>query len=164
MQVRVWRRRCRPVAVAFTAALLNACPVVGHYTGSETNIAFRAGQVAKIERNQTTKRQIIEWFGLPQTFARKEASSAQESVPTPVDFKLFAASQTISDGSVVYYYRNVSSTWSQTDGGVSVLPVPGGGGFGGTLAKSASDEGGELWILFDGRTGLVQDYIVKGPR
>lgn len=145
-------------------ALLTACPVVGSYTGTHTSNAFRADQVAKIERNRTTKRQIFEWFGAPLSIARKAAAANQDGVAAADDFSLFA-SQPISTDSTIYHYRNVRSTSSETGGGV-LLPVPlePRGGIVGTLARSASGEVEQLWILLDERTGLVQDFVVKGPR
>ena len=147
-QLNIWLPSLGCVAIA----LLTACPVVGHYSGTTTQETFRADQVAKIERNRTTKRQVIEWFGPPRTIARKGEPSDY--------FKMFSATQPISDDSTIYFYRNVSRTASETAGGVILVPVPG-GGVGGTLARSTSDEGGQLWILFDERTGLVRDYIVR---
>jgi hypothetical protein len=149
-----------PFACAVAAGLLTACPIVGHFTGTDTQDAFRADHVAKIERNRTTKRQIFEWFGPPPIIARRTAPDGRSVAQD--NLAVFAGRQPITDQNIVYGYRNVRRTSSQTVGGVALPFAPIGAG--GELAQSSSDQGQYLWILLDERTGLVQDYIVKGIR
>jgi hypothetical protein len=139
-------------------ATLTACGA--HFANTDISDSFRAEQVAKIERNRTTKRQILEWFGQPEGIARNGTSSSRGSVSTEDYFGLFAARQPINDSSIVYHYRNARYSRSETVAGVPLLPVKGAPGIGGTLARSASNEDQHLWILFDER-GLVRDYILK---
>lgn len=143
----------------FALTLLTGC---GTYSGSDRHDAFREEQVAKIELNRTTRRQIIEWFGPPADIARKGTPRDRDNVAAE-DYFGFFASTLITGNSVVYRYRNVGNKFSETAAGVPLCPVRGCPGIGGTISRSTSNERNDLWILFDERTGLVQDYIVQSP-
>lgn len=147
------------------AALLAGC--VSHTTGTETREALGPERVAKIERAQTTRRQILEWFGVPDRIARKAAFTGSESDATQDAFAAFAARGPVDDDSIIYYYGKLTDRRMATDVTL-VLPAPVPQPWspcgpwpcvGGNLSHYEGHEQRDLWILLDERTGLVRDYL-----
>jgi len=136
-------------AICFAVAVLNGCVYV---SGTDSHDSFGAQNIVKIEPGRTTKKQVLDLFGPPAGIARK----GQEEKIIPVLrvraetlIELFSARQTLNDGDIVYYYRNVAL---ETRGGAVLLAVH----------SSRSVQTQELWILIDDNAGIVRDYVTKG--
>ena len=118
--------------------------------GTETTEhSFTKAQVERIQRGETIKDEILQWFGPPLAMARKgEPGEAPTANPARFDsfFEPFSERYAIGEHHVVYYYQ---SQRSRTVQGLM------------TRQSSVTDR---LWILLDGRRGTVVDYVLKQDR
>jgi hypothetical protein len=127
------------------------------------DLTLKKGVIKNIEPGETTRINILEWFGPPAILAKKEGIASLPSegqdyekmrqVDSIVFFKYFLERHTITKQHVVYYYFN---EWEKI-GGVSI-PIPG-------LAlaslplTSGNLQSSELWVLVNRKTGRVEDYV-----
>lgn len=114
-----------------------------------------------IRRGATTRQEILERFGPPVAVARRgttmvypppgSAKRGRADVQSDAFLELFATGRALRDSEVVYYYD--SSRLEAT--GVLIVPLVGGG------YHSAEMVVERLWLLIDGETGVVEDYVFR---
>ena len=122
---------------------------------------FKVAQVKGIKRGETTKQQILEWFGPPVAIAREGRAmkipllglrkDGSEQVRSETFFELFSAKHGLTEDHIIYYYY--SSEIKRFD--FFLL-------YGGPLP--ATEEKlivNKLWVLIDAKTGIVEDYQVE---
>jgi hypothetical protein len=123
---------------------------------------LRKEVIKNIVPGETTRMNILEWFGPPAILAEKEGvvllptldpnTGKMKQVDSIVFFKYFLERHAISDQHAVYYYFNEGEDIN----GVSI-PI------GNTLLSlplSSTDlQISELWVLVDRTTGQVEDYV-----
>lgn len=118
--------------------------------------------VKNIVPGKTTRMNIIEWFGPPETLAKKEGTVLIPSLETGpekmrkvdanVFFKYFMEKHSLSEQHVVYYYFN---EWEKINGffiplGNTLLSLP---------FTSTDMQFNELWVLVNRKTGQVEDFV-----
>lgn len=152
----------RPVAAV--AAIAALC-LGGCFVARERILAgepLPGDRIREIRRGTTTKQEILERFGPPAAIARPGTTvvfpppglggRGRAEVPSEVFLELFSSGRAIRDSDVVYYYD--ASCLKST--GVLIVPLIGGGYHSTEMAVE------RLWVLVDGRTGVVEDYVYRG--
>ncbi len=151
------------IAAVSIGLLYGGCAVMPHsYTAGEP---ISEKTVERIQPGKTTKGEIIQWFGLPQSIEKpiveKEAAvEREEKVATggawlvgggttfQPSFELFSSKHKITKDHRIYVY-----TFTKTKGGTFVILF-----FGSTDSHSLSDK---LLILVNEKTEIVEDYIFR---
>ncbi len=137
---------------------ISGCYVQSYYKGEKS---FKEEQISKIRPGETTKQEVLLWFGPPVAIAEKGRSL---KIPSPYGnkehpdemrsedfFKLFSAHHEFAEFHRIYYYHC---------GGTETAPV----------YIIYSDRGekrtlvDQLWVLINIETGIVEDYIFKKQR
>ena len=120
---------------------------------------LREAQSARIKRGETTKQQILEWFGPPVAIARKAATMTfpppgprkvgYEELQSEIFFELFSAKNEITEDHIIYYYYS-----SEIKESFFVLIVGGG-----TDTKILAVN--KLWVLINKKTGIAENYLFR---
>ena len=149
------------MAVAALAALC----LCGCFVARE-NIAADEGlpgeRIRGIRRGETTRQEILERFGPPVAVARRgttmvypppgSARRGRSDVQSDAFLELFSTGRPLRDSDIVYYYD--SARLKAT--GVLIIPLIGGGYHSREMVVE------RLWLLIDGNTGAVEDYVFRG--
>jgi hypothetical protein len=141
----------RNLVVVIGSAVLTGCL---YASGTEKQRSFNDAEVKKIERGRTTKEEILRWFGPPLAIARKDEGDKiipPENVRAETFLELFAAKHTLTEGDVVYYYRNVEA---KNSGGVVLFVV----------LEDRRLATSKLWVLIDNGNGIVKDFVTGETR
>jgi hypothetical protein len=119
---------------------------------------FNEAQIKGIQRAETTKQEILTWFGPPVAIARQgttmtfpppgPAKKGYEEVSSETFFELFSAKHEISEDHIIYYYYYSVIKGSFTDCGLA-----------GSSKKRLVVS--KLWILINKKTGIVEDYLLR---
>jgi len=152
-----------PVAIlaAFLLVSLQGCvPAFPFLSG----VPLPQKTVDEVQPGKTTRSEVLEWFGMPLSIAKKgevlriphgpewAAGGVRPAGYNQVDadafFELFSTKHKITDHQRIYYYFSSLSTKY----GV-VLAV--------YVHESANTRVDRLWLLIDEETGLVDDYVFR---
>ena len=141
---------------AFMLICMSAC-VVGkskHIVGRP----FNEAQINGIQQAETTKQEILKWFGPPVAIARQgetmtfpppgPTKEGYKEVRSETFFELFSAKHAIIESHIIYYYYypEIKGTF------VESLP-------GGSSKKRLVVS--KLWILINNKTGIVEDHLFR---
>lgn len=128
---------------------------------------FAESQVRAIHHGETTKKDILEWFGPPLAIARRgkdmkmplpeEAGAGSEDVNADSFNKIFPLSSARVREPQLYYYNDSEYHWTEFylvelfhGGQIPIPPVP---------DKTLTVK--RLWILIDGQSGNVVDHLME---
>jgi hypothetical protein len=145
--------------VALFAAGPAGCAVIsGKYVIEES---FTDEQVKQIRNNQTTKAEILAWFGPPLAVARQGESlkvpppgpgkRGSHDVPAEQFFALFAQKHELTKDQIVYYYHDSSLRWAE----IVILN--------GDFPTIPSMRVKKLWVLINEKTGIAEDTFLGKP-
>jgi hypothetical protein len=119
---------------------------------------FNETRIKQIQRAETTKKDILKWFGPPVAIARQGTTmtlpppgltkEGYEEVSYETFFELFDAKHEIIEGHIIYYYyyREIKGSFAAigpVDNSKQRLVVS------------------KLWILINDTTGIVEDYLLR---
>ncbi len=147
------------VVFLWTVMSLAGCAVgSGKYKGEET---FHKGQINYILPGETTKQEILSWFGPPLAIAKKgkvikipspdvQKTSSYE-IHSDTFLELFSAKHQITEDHMVYYYTN-----SETKDTSGFFLFAG--------AQSSKLVVDKLWILINQKTGIVEDFLFRDQK
>jgi hypothetical protein len=150
----------RCAGVAALLFLLPGCFVFGERHQVDEPLPHDA--IQGIRRGVTTRQEVLERFGPPTAVARRGATMVypppgpgkrgRMDVQADTFLELFSVNRPLRDEEVTYYYD--SSRIKAI--GFLIIPVIGGG----YNSKRVAVE--RLWLLIDGSTGIVEDYVFRG--
>ncbi len=149
------------------AASLDGCGFITVSSNVVIDEPFTEDKVRMISHGETTKKEILEWFGPPVAVARpgtvmkvphwsKNITKA-EDVPADDFFKRFTASREQAQAPLAYYYEAASLSWTELYGfvleaaGPLYIPSP----------ENRPLTVRKLWILFDEKSEKVVDHQVE---
>ncbi len=141
---------------AFMLICMSGCMVSGvEYIIDEP---LNEAQIKEIQRAETTKQEILKWFGPPVAIARQGTTmkipppgptkKGYEEVLSETFFELFSAKHEIIEGHIIYYYY-----YREIKGSFAAI------GLLGTSKKRLVVS--KLWILINDKTGIVEDYLLR---
>ena len=141
---------------AFMLICMSAC-VVGkskHIVGGP----FNEARIKGIQRAETTKQEILTWFGPPVAIARQgeimtfpppgPTKEGYKEVRSETFFELFSAKHKIIEGHIIYYYY-----YSVIKGSFAAIGLVGNSKQRLVVSK--------LWILINNTTGIVEDHLFR---
>ncbi len=129
--------------------------VAGSY---EVGEPFGEDQIKKIQPGKTTRQEILEMFGPPVAVARKGKvmkippqwlrKEGSQEIDSDTFFELFSTTHELTENHIIYYYYYSEET-----------------GMTGMVLFAALGKGelgvDKLWILVNGETGIVEDYLFR---
>lgn len=123
--------------------------------GARISGSISEKQVQGINHGQTTRQQILDWFGEPNAVARQDGGFLHKPVGPHVNseefssevfFKLFSETHRTGPQYIIYYYQHVPGG---TATGVWLNPIEG---------EVVIEK---LWVLIDQETGNVEDHVFR---
>jgi len=123
--------------------------------GGRISGGIKEKQIQGINHGQTTRQQILDWFGEPNAVARQDGGFLYKPMGSYITsqefaaeafFKLFSGTHLIGAQHIIYYYQHL-----QNFGMTGVLNAP--------TEKVVVIE--RLWVLMNQETGKVEDHIFK---
>ncbi len=164
------RRKNPIVLIALLWAItvwLEGCGCVIMGRGLVIDEPFTEKKVQMIRHNETSKKDILDWFGPPVAVAREgtdmkvphwsKSGSASAEVQADDFFKRFPASSEKARKPLVYYYETAGLNWTEyygyvynAGGPVYIPPIANR-----TLTVM------KLWILLDETSGKVIDHQLE---
>jgi hypothetical protein len=144
------------LAAVFTACLCG-CAVVGERFVFEEPLAEK--QVRMIKNGETTRKEILDWFGPPLAVARPGTvlkvplpgpiKSGSEEVKAEAFFERFSGIPGIMKDHVIYYYSGSAAVWSDLCF------------YNGCIPTTPSLEVRRYWILIDEHEGRVKAHALE---
>ncbi len=164
------RRKNPIVLIAVLLALtvwLDGCGCIIMGRGAVIDEPFTEKKVQTIRHNETSKKDILDWFGPPVAVARagtvmkvphwSKVESASAEVPADDFFKRFVTTKEQAQKPLVYYYETARLDWTEyyayvyNGGGPLYIPPVADRTL--TVMK--------LWILLDETSGNVIDHQLE---
>jgi hypothetical protein len=141
---------------AFMLICMSGCMVTGvEYTVDEP---LNEARIEGIQRAETTKQEILTWFGPPVAIARQGTTTkipppdlskkGYEEVSSETFFELFSAKHEITEDHIIYYYY-----YREVKGSFAAIGLVGNSKQRLVVSK--------LWILINDTTGIVEDYLLR---
>ena len=141
---------------AFMLICMSGCMVSGvEYIIDEP---LNEARIEEIQRAETTKQEILKWFGPPVAIARQGTTmkipppgptkEGYEEILSETFFELFSAKHEIIEGHIIYYYY-----YSVIKGSFAGIGLAGNSKQRLVVSK--------LWILINDTTGIVEDYLMR---
>ncbi len=151
------RRLFAAALVLLFAAGLSACAVIsGKYVIEEP---FTEEQVKQIRNNQTTRADILAWFGPPVSMARQGTvmkvappgfgKRGSRDQPSEEFFGLFGKKHELTKDHIVYYYQGSSLHWAEI-----VI-------YNADIPTTPGMRVRKLWVLINEKTGIVEDSLLR---
>jgi hypothetical protein len=141
------------------------CVIIGR--GLVLDEPFTEKKVQMIRHNETSKRDILDWFGPPVAVARaatvmkvphwSKVESASKEFPADDFFKRFPASSGQAQKPLVYYYETAQLNWTE----YYVYVYNGGGPLYIPPVADRTLTVVKLWILLDETSGKVIDHQLE---
>jgi hypothetical protein len=165
--------RKNPIVLILIAALCTltvwlegcGCVIVGR--GVVIDEPFTEKEVQMIRHDETSKKDILDWFGPPVAVARAGAvmkvphwskvESASKEVPADDFFERFPASSEKAQKPLVYYYETAQLNWTE----YYVYVYNGGGPLYIPPLADRTLTVMKLWILLDETSGKVIDHQLE---
>lgn len=151
----------RCLACAAMLAFLGGCFAFGGR--HQMDAPLSGGSVTSaVKTGVTTKQNLLERFGPPTAVARRgttmvypppgPAKRGRLDIQSEAFLELFSEGRALKDSEIVYYYES-----SRTKRfGFLFFPVIIGAGHNSTRVVQE-----RLWVLLDGTTGIVRDYVYR---
>ena len=152
-----------PLAIlaVFFVVLLQGCPSLPIRSG----VQLPQETVEQLQPGKTTKAEVLDWFGMPLSIAKKGETltifresawvagggirpSSYYQVDADTFFELFSAKRKITDRHRIYYYYHSVSTK------FAIIAIV-------YNRESAHTRKDQLWLLMDEETGIVEDYVFR---
>ncbi len=154
-------------AIWLLTTMLNGCGFIILSKGAVIDEPFTEEKVQLIRRNETTKKDILEWFGPPAAVARpgsvikvpgwNKSGSASMDMPGDAFFKHFRTIGVPLQRSLVYYYETAKMDWAELHAWFYTVEGP-------LHVPSVEDRTLtviRLWILIDEASGKVEDLQME---
>jgi hypothetical protein len=164
-------RRKNPIgliaALWMLSVWLHGCGIVIMDRGLVIDEPFTEKMALLIRHNETTKKDILDWFGPPAALARpgtvtkvphwSKSGSASSDVPADDFFKRFVAAREQVQKPLVYYYEAARLDWTEfywwLFNGAGPLYIP--------PVEKRPLTIMTLWVLVDEESGNVVDHHVE---
>ena len=146
---------------------LNGCGYIIVGKGLVIDEPFTEKKVQMIRHNETSKKEILDWFGPPAAVSRpgmvmkvphwSKSGSSSSDVQADDFFKRFPASSDKAQKPFIYYYETAQMSWTELYGyfydAAGPLYIP-------PVAKRTLIVM-RLWILLDETSGKVVDHQME---
>ncbi len=164
------KRKNQIVLIAALWALtvwIEGCGFIVMDRGRVIDEPFTEEKAQSIRNGETTKKDILDWFGPPVAVARagtvmkvshwSKSEAASPDVPADDFFKRFSATRDSAQQPLVYYYEAANVDWMELYGfvldAVAPLYIP--------FPENRPLTVRKLWILFDEKSGWVIDHQIE---